>query len=227
MAGSVTIDMSGLDAKFARLRSNEIPSAMRNTINDLMQDVVKRERQEIKTVFDRPTPYIANSPAIKTKATKTSWQGEVWLRGEKNVLKPHIPGYEPRRDLKGIEDLLRGMGQLGNNQYLMPSRTMRLDSFGNVSRRTVAIMMQSLKGKGKGAYIWGVVQGKRGPVAGVWITAAWKARRPGALALVAVDATPTYGKVFDFYGVAKQWSKQRIDYHARRAIETQIARRNR
>jgi hypothetical protein len=229
MSGSnITIDMRGLDARIKRLKQTEIPSAMRNTINDLMRDVVKREQERIQAIFDKPTPYIVKSPAIKTKATKTSFMGEVWLRGEKNVLKPHIPGYSPRRDLKGIEALLRKRGQLGNWQYLIPSSSMKLDRFGNVSLATLKKMGADLSGKGKAnTFVWGNVNGLKGVVSSVWYAAAWRARKPGALALLAVNAEPAYSKVYDFYGIAKSWAKQRGAYHARRAIEQQIAKRNR
>lgn len=224
---TITVDTRGLEARFRRLKNTEIPSAMRNTINDLMQDTVKRERKEIERVFDRPTPYIAKSPAVKTKATKTRFMGELWLRGENNVLKPHIPGYKPRRDLKAIENLLRGLGQLSSTQYLVPSRTMRLDRFGNVSPRTVRTMLGDLGGRGPGRqFIWGTVNGKRGPVGGVWYAAKWRGRRPGALALLAVNAEPLYPKVFDFFGVGVRHARQRLPYFARRTIDALIARRN-
>lgn len=224
---SITIDTRGLEAKFKRLMKKEIPSAIRNTINDTMADVVRRERKEINRVFDKPTPYIAKSPAIKSKATKTMPVGEVWLRGEKNVLKPHIPGYKPNRSLKGVEKLLRGNGQLAANQYLVPSRTMRLNRYGNVSNQTLKKMVVDLSGRGKRrGFIWGSVKGKRGPVAGVWYSARWRMHQPGALALLAVNVEPKYQKTFDFFGVGSRHARERIPYYAQKAIEQAIARRS-
>ena len=224
MTASVHIDTRALERRLATLRREEIPTAARNAINDLMRDVVRAEREEISRAFDRPTPYVRNAPAIKQRATKARLEGVIHLRQGADVLKAHIAGYPRRRDLKAVEDVARARGFLGPADWLVPSNTMRLDRYGNVSRATATAITRDLAGQGA-RYVWGEVQTRRGgTVAGVWIASRWRSRQPGALALVAVRA-PTYSVRFDGRGVALRTSAARARHHAEQAVAHAIRRR--
>jgi hypothetical protein len=226
MPMTATVSTRELEHRLATLRRNEIPTALRNAINDTARDVARAESEEIGRVFDRPTPYVQRAPALTRRATKQHLQAKVTLRQGASVLKPHIPGYPKRRDLKAVEDMARARGYLGPGDWLVPSRTMRLDRYGNVSRATSRAIASDLSGRGA-RYVWGEVRSRRGgTVAGVWIASRWRAHQPGALALLAVRA-PIYRARLDWIGVGRRAAARVIPGHAEAAIEHAIRRRAR
>lgn len=242
------IDTSGLEKRLRSLRKNEFPTAMRNTINDLMRDVIKREQKEVERVFDRPTSLVRNAFRIKNKATKKRLHGAVWIkdvhgRGGNallNTLTPHIPGHPALREAKGMERSLRNAGLMRSDQYLMPSRTMRLNAAGNVSGSVASKMLndiQAFRGvsgftsetkSAKVRYVWGHAKARSGGlVTGIWLKTRFQKGTPGALQMVVVDTAPRYSKRFKFYSVAKSWAMKRGPHHAKLAVKHSIRRRGR
>jgi hypothetical protein len=186
-------------------------------------DVRERERVEVQRVFDRPTPLVKNAFRLKKKATKTDLEASVWIKdvygrdGEAllNTLTPHIPGRPRTRAAKGMERALRLAGLLKPTQYLVPSRTMRLNRYGNVTGKTASKMLNDLHafagvsgftsetGERKRKYMWGTVKTRSGgQVSGIWDEKKLRKGTPGGLMMLAVDKTPAYRKRFQFYLVA-------------------------
>lgn len=240
------IDTAGLEKKLNSLRKKEIPTAARNTLNDLMRDVVNREKKEIIKIFHAPTKIVWKSPIVKEEATKQKLYGEVWLEegaGKSstillNTLTPHIPGYPSVREPKGMESQLIRMGLMKKGQYLMPSRAMKLNKFGNITGSVASKMLHDINAfsgiyKGnlrtketKVKYIWGTVKKKNGgTVTGIWLQSRFNKQQGNALKMVVVDASPTYGKRFKFHALAKSWAKKRMPYHAELAVQHAIRRR--
>lgn len=243
------VSTDGVDAvrkALAGLARDEIPTAMRNLVNDTARDIIKREEQEIQRVFDRPTrlmqkPFWLSQKATKEKPTATISIKDVYGRRGRaigNALEPHIPGYENIRESKGMERALRHRGLLGRNQYLVPSRTMKLNKFGNITGATASKMLNDIgafKGvagfesttkSSKAKYIWGTAKTRSGKtVTGIWIVSRWRNYQPAALAMVVVNKPPTYKKRFDFFGIANEHADKVMPKHARLAFEHAIRRR--
>ena len=223
---STVVDTRELERRLRSLRLNEIPTAMRNTLNDLAKDVARREQREIRRVFDRPTPLVAKSPRVTKRASKTDQVAEVSLTASNpraravlpRILAPAIPGYPSDRDQKAFEVALQRAGLLGRNQFLLPSNTIRRDQYGNVGRGLLRSMLTDVTSDaGRGRYIWATVHGRSGDVTGIWLASRWRAGKPGALMMLVVDAPPTYNKRFRFHDVARDWARQRLPRHARLA----------
>ena len=242
----VTVRFDGLD-RIQRALSRypaEQRKAARNALNDTARDVQKRNQKEINRVFHRPTRIIQNAFYVK-KATTENLQAEVKLKdvyGESgraipNTLQPHIPGYSANRSAKGMEIALRSKGLLGSNEFLVPSRTMRLDSHGNVTGATASKMLNDLwvfsnvagfnsnTGSARSKYIWGEImpQGKP-PIKGIWLTSRFLARKPGALMMLVVQGAPSYGKRFRFFEIGNKEAKRQLPRHAQIAIEHALRR---
>jgi len=252
---AITVDTSGLTRLLSSLRASEIPTAARNILNDVAREVVQREREEIKRVFNRPTPLIQNSPRVKTLAKPESLMSEVWLKdvfrsGTQSwsgdpvfrALTPHIPGFPNTRMQKGMEGWLKNAGLMKAGEWLMPARGYPLDRYGNVTGAQAQKMLADVRAyRGvagmPGAtlarnrkYVWGTKQAGGGhTVKGIWTT---KGRRGGRhyqldkLMMVVVSGAPTYAKRFRFHDVGRLYAERIIPRLARLAIEHSIRRRH-
>lgn len=224
------VDTAVLEKKFKSLRANEIPTAARNTLNDLMRDSIKHEQLVMGKTFDRPKPYIVKGLRLNKsdKVTKTKLNGSIhFLPGARTeTLKPHIPGFRKTRGPKLLEEVLRKRGVLKETQYLVPSRSMKRDKYGNVSKKTLDTMASDLVGLGRGKrdrFIWATVHGKKGDVSGIWYRT--RIGKGSALAMLAVDDEPTYNKRYRFYDSVRQYAGSRMAYHAELAVHHAIRRR--
>lgn len=249
MAIKITVDVAGLEARIKRLRAKEIPSAMRHALNDLAFDSRARTITEMKRVFDRPTPVVLRLPWVKRQATNadkppvlsvTDWFNGKGGRGPTHALPQHIPGQLPIRARKGMEKRLESLGLIGPNEWMMPSRFVTRDAYGNVKGSVVSKMLADIGGYGRYSgdaantgsgvagkrrsarrkvpiYFWATIKGTKGIWRKVWDTPVPQ--------FVAVSKTPTYAKRFRFHAVISVYSLRRMAYHADRAIAQQIRRR--
>lgn len=248
MRASIRIEgLTEVSQALAMLRASEIPTAQRNAVNDTARAVIKRLELETKRVFDRPTPKTQRAFFLKTKATKERPEALIAIKdvfgkdGQAiiNTLTPHIPGFDSTRRAKGMERQLRRKGLLGPNQYLVPSRSLKLDRYGNVSGSAASKMLSDINaytaaggsratGAAKVRYIWGTVRPRGGrPITGIWLQSRWQARKPNALVMLAVDAKPRYAKRFKFNEVADRYGRRVFLKHMTAAVEHAIARRSR
>ena len=226
---------------------NEIKTAMRNAINDTARDVMKREEQEIVSVFNRPTPKIQH-PFFVAKATKTNLVAEVKIKDVygrfgnafPNTLKPHIHGYRTTREAKGMERALRHKGLLGSDEFLVPSRTMKLNQYGNIPGAMASKMLNDLwvfhgvpgydsdTSERKRKYMWGEVTARNGRTTkGIWDSRKFLTHQPKALLMMVVKKHPTYTKRFDFFRIGQDEVKRAIKIHATSALQHAFRRNGR
>ncbi len=228
---SAKVDTSGWDKMMRTLNRRDLPKAARNTLKDLMRDAVLREKQEIASVFDRPKPLVRNGVKVVKQPTNNDLTGIMAVAHSnptahaalERTIKPHVPGFRRTRAHKGLERSLQRRGMLKRNQYLVPSRTMRLDKYGNVSLANVNRMITDLTGRGTARsdrFIWATVHAQRGDVSGIWIRS--RMGKGGALAMLAVDDAPTYRKRFRFHDVAMRHANLRMSYFAERTTRHYI-----
>lgn len=140
--------IAGVRAMLRRLDEEQLPFAMALGLTQMAQRVKEAEVEEMKQVFDRPTPFTLNSLFLKP-ATKTRQQSQVWLRDfaakgtpATKYLLPQIMGGE--REPKRSEKHLRRRGILRDNEFLVPARTAPLDRYGNISRANIVAMLSNL-----------------------------------------------------------------------------------
>lgn len=226
---AITVDTSGLTRLLSSLRASEIPTAARNVLRDLSRDVAGIEKTEIGRVFDRPTPYVQGAFRVLKRAETNDLTAIVGVENPRiaKALKPSIPRFSPHRGLKGIEHRARSLGYMGADQWLVPSRTMRLDRYGNITRATHTRIMTdlALQASGRrGMYIYLEVETQGSTTSGIWLTSRFDRRQGAALQLVAVRR-PTYPKRFDYLSAAMRRSAVATPIYARRAVEA-IRRRH-
>lgn len=120
---------------------------------------------EMRSVFDRPTPYTLNAlqlkSAEKTDATPRAFVGfkdrggsfipngtpaGPVIGGRRHYLRPQVFGGS--RPLKGLESRLRRAGALSAGQYALPGWGAKLDAYGNMNRGEIVQVLAYLGGFG-------------------------------------------------------------------------------
>lgn len=133
----IRIDIKDQVTEKLKSFQKEIPFVLKDTINDLLPIIRTSEIDEMKRVFDRPTPYTLNSLFLKA-ATTSALSGKVGFKDTgghdtpaRKYLGPEIEG--GGRNLKRFEKALRAVGALPDGMYIQPGAGARMDSFGNIA----------------------------------------------------------------------------------------------
>lgn len=160
----LTIRTENLDRvrqQLARLSGAQAKAAYANAIEDTAKQARKRMQDEMKSVFDRPTPWMLKSVSYQVDRGKLTAQilptySNQQQREPQKVLRAQA--YGGQRRAKGMENVLRRAGLLPAGWFAMPGQGARLDSYGNVSAGQVKQVMSQLQLLQKG----NMASGKRG-----------------------------------------------------------------
>ena len=201
-------------------------------------------REDMPRVFDRPTRWTLNGlftvPAnyrsgkfvaqVKAKdgvsATPSTGRGS----GKYGVpaayyLETLVKGGQ--RSAKGYEKKLRALGILGDNEFTVPGKAMRLNRFGNLTAATYSKIIADVQGANVGIQQgFGQSTTRRGRKGyfyspnlrprGIYVRQSKKRIVP---ALVFVNGAPTYKPRLDFYGIADKTFLRYIDDELDAAID--------
>lgn len=141
ISGNVNIVRKTLE-KIRVYKAEAFKEALNKTALDMRDALI----EEMRKVFDRPTPYTLNSIRVK-RATNANLATTVWFRGsenQKHYIMPQV--YGGNRDQKRSESLLRRRGILGANEVMVPASNaaVRRDAYGNVSRGQMQQILSQL-----------------------------------------------------------------------------------
>ena len=119
------------------LRRDQVPYAAKLALDATAKATKAAEIEEMKRVFDRPTPYTLN--AIYTKnATTQNLEARVWLKDESMVaVNPHYltpQSVGGTRPVKRFEQMLRQVLVVPEDFVAVPGNAAKLDQYGNISR---------------------------------------------------------------------------------------------
>lgn len=147
MVGFIDVrgDISAITEHLSATSERHIPYAAKLALNKTIQFAQQKLKEEMPRLFDRPTPYSINSTTVKF-ATMQDLTAYVKIKdyAEKSVpplnwLGPEIHG--GTRHHKGSELLLIRANVMPSGKYLVPTKYMPLDAYGNVSRGTMQIIL--------------------------------------------------------------------------------------
>lgn len=117
-------------------RRDQVPFATAVALTRTAVKVKEAEYNEMRDVFDRPTPYTLNS-LYSRGATKQNLEAVVWLKYDTSkgtpadkYLLPQIRGGS--RPLKRFEVALRSVGALPSGYFAVPGSAAALDAYGNM-----------------------------------------------------------------------------------------------
>ncbi len=140
----ITVDVRGLDAVRAALLGLErqLPYATATAINATAYQVMQIEREQIKTVFDAPTPFVVRGMRYQ-KATKQTLTAVVYAAPEAaKALVANVEGGQ--RATKAYEGILRQAGVMSAGRYVVPGKGAKLDRYGNLDRDQLGAILNGL-----------------------------------------------------------------------------------
>jgi hypothetical protein len=171
MAASIKVDTREIERAMSRLSADarrQIPFATALALTRTAKAAEKDLRNEIRTEFDRPTPYIQRGTFI-VPAKKNNLQAEVGMIDKPKGTNNASPAVYVReqfgggvRGQKPYERALQAIGALPPGWTAQPAAGIKLDRYGNPDRRTITETLGALKrgvsvfaGKGKRASMVG------------------------------------------------------------------------
>lgn len=138
MANVEVRGLANIVSGLGELSDRQMNFAIAKTLTNIASIAKDNTADEMKTVFDRPTPFTINSLRIKS-ATKSDLSSKVFLKDisafsgpEKHYLVPQT--YGGQRPFKAYEMRLYRSGILPRGYYTIPGDGADYDAFGNMSR---------------------------------------------------------------------------------------------
>jgi len=204
----MAIELRGLDEtkKALATLSGQLPFATSLALNRMGKETLAAQKQEMRSKFDRPTPYTLGA-LFKTTATKTNLETRTRIKspnpaeaGQTEERYVGVQIWGGRRKDKASERRLRSQGLLPEGYQMVPGAGLKLDRYGNVPGGRVAAILQSLLGgssysKAAGTYVVGQVGGTKG---------IWKVQRNKWVPIFIFVKRPTYQPLLDYYGVSER-----------------------
>lgn len=137
-------------ARDLRIEREDLPKRVASALTWTAIAVRDKLKDEMRRVFDRPTPFTLRSFYVKS-ARANDLTARVWLK-EPSLLRPEHY-LEPQifggaRPLKPFERRLRAIGVLTPGWYAVPGQAARLDRFGNMNRGQLVQILSQLKAIG-------------------------------------------------------------------------------
>ena len=129
------------------VQREQIPFATALALTWTANDMKAEHVRLLPLVFDRPTRYTINSLQV-TPARKSRLQATVFFKESnrqkygKHYLMPQVQG--GGRPHKRFEFLLIQRGIMASDEFAVPARGVKLDSFGNLSQGTISQIMSQL-----------------------------------------------------------------------------------
>ena len=156
----IKINTTGLDATAAKLRGlsdSKIKTAMISAINQGAYAGAKAAGDEIRSVFNSPTPWIQKSRRY-WKATKDKPEARIDLDfwgnkqgvSSEDVLRAEIMGGQ--RKLKRFERALARIGILPAGMAVMPGSAAKMDAYGNMQAGQINQILSYFRAFGEQGY---------------------------------------------------------------------------
>lgn len=214
----LTLDWTGIQRMADKLGAAEkqIPFLCSFALNNAMKDVREAEYAEMRKVFDRPTPYSQNSlriePSTKNKLSARLHFKEFGGTPAYKYLGPEVEG--GKRNHTGFERALQRARILRGDEYVVPSRRLNLNAYGNMPSGLATSILSALGAatdpmqnrmkvprrktkKPRAEYV--VLRNRGSAPDGIYHRKAkWD------VPVFLLVKAPTYRKRYDYYGQAKR-----------------------
>lgn len=155
-AVTVNVDASGALRKLARL-DGIVQRAAVQALNWTAADAALEVKEEMRRVFDRPTPYTLGGIGV-WKAKPGDAVARVGIKNigagkgvpAANFLAPQVWGGE--RAMKRFERALERIGALPSGWRAVPAGGAQMDAYGNMSRGQIVQILAALQAFGEQGY---------------------------------------------------------------------------
>lgn len=215
---SVKSDIQTAISALNEIQKKSVPYATARALTEVAKITKDAEQKAIISTFDRPTKFTVNAVFYAGAQRRDNpITAKVWLkdhatksRGAGKYLQPQIFGGQ--RGLKGFEELLKARGVLPAGYYVVPSKKVKKDAYGNINKGVLNQILsysgaqrdraqntrQGAKRQQKQRFI--LLDARDGMPGGIWQITADSRLFP---MLIFVKA-PRYNNRFDFFGVAEK-----------------------
>lgn len=142
----ITIDLREFKTNMDKAAS-QIPYALALAATRTGQKALPLVQAEIRSVFDRPTPWTINSlrlkPATKAKpVAQLGFKDKNSAESSRTMIEPHVAGTD--RHYKAMEARLLRIGLLPKGWRVVPGAAAKLDSYGNMSPGQISQVLNVL-----------------------------------------------------------------------------------
>ena len=222
------------------LERKHIPVAAARALTMTAYDVRARLRQEMESVFDRPTIYTLNSLMVYP-ASRNRLVSRVWMKSEADKGEPATRWLEPEiyggpRLQKRMERQLKERGILPSGKYVLPGAGAKLDAHGNISRGQVAKAMSGIRGNTSVGYSANATDSKRSMAKGngrryfvmrrggenIGIAERTAKGRGGVQIILAFAERPSYSKALRFFEIADSFAEQQLPIRFKEALAVEL-----
>jgi hypothetical protein len=223
---SMRSNIAQVTANFRATRE-QIKIATVKALNQTVNTVKNREVDEMRKVFDRPTPFTLNALSVKA-ANPSSLEAQVIIKDigaysknqttRRHYLYPQIEGGD--RPLKQVEKYLRDCGALPPGMFAVPGAGAKMDDYGNMSKGQLIQILSALGAMPERGYLANRSRRKGArfnkhtalifvgrPHPG-WPLGVWQRSKEGLKPLLIFVSNVHYHRRFDFYGVANTVAQQ-------------------
>ena len=195
----IAVDLGGVFAHLDDVARRQIPFAAKNTVNKLAANVIEAEQAEMASVFGNPRQWTLNSLFVRQYADKhnltavVDFKDSASNRSAGKYLQAQI--YGGTRKTKGIERFLVSRGLMPAGFRIVPSDSVRLDQYGNI---TLAAFRSMLRGINDGRnFALTRTRGRLKP--GIY-----RRNKKGVRALVMYVSSAEYEKRMRYFETARQ-----------------------
>jgi hypothetical protein len=254
---TITVTFTGMRERLQtldRLEREQLPFAAALALTRTAQEVQKGLRNEMASVFDRPTRATLESLFIQP-ATKDKMEARVWIKDGRqrngagnlvgtegqwgkgraaiNWLSPEV--YGGPRGYKGVEKMLQRKGVLAPGQYVLPGKGAPMDQYGNIKRGALNKILSGARLFTEEGYkanaaedtrtrYFVIKKGSR-PIGIAERLGRGKGSRNNIRMVLAFGRKPQYGKLFDFHRVADQIAAEALPIEFEKALAQALATR--
>lgn len=145
----ITVNVKGLEqvrkalANFPKKANNATVAAL----NESLKLAHTAVRQEMRRVFDNPTPWVENSLRMRYATTREpvvrlAFKDRNSVESSRTMIEPHVEGGQ--RHFKAMEARLMGIGLLPAGYNVVPGAAARLNGFGNMSQGQISQLLNVL-----------------------------------------------------------------------------------
>ncbi len=215
-------------ADLTELEQRQIPYATATALTRTAQGLMDRLRDEMRVVFDRPTPYTLNSLRM-VPARKDRLEARVWFKDEADGaqpasvwIAPEVHG-GPRRN-KPAELQLRAKGILPEGKYVVPGAGADLDRYGNIRRGQVTRALSGIRGFSQAGYNANATDSRRSRAKGnarryfvmtrkgkpIGIAERTGRGRDAVSIIMAFVSRPSYRSRLSFFEIAQQYADENL-----------------
>lgn len=237
----IVVGADGLADQLAALTELErelIPYAASTALTKTAQGLIGRLQDEMRVVFDKPTPYTLNALRLMP-ATKEKLSARVWFKNEADGaqpasvwLSPEVYGGERRN--KPAELQLRARGILPHGMYVVPGDGAELDAYGNIKRGQIIKALSGVKGFSQAGYKANATDSARSTRKGnaksyfvmkragksIGIAQRTGRKSTDVKMILAFVAKPRYGQRLDFFQIAEQYTREHLPAEFEKAMAT-------